>query len=43
VFVCIVSFFENGNLNVTVIVCTVVAVYCGKYEELDKFYFEAGI
>jgi len=26
-----------------VIVCTVVAVYCGKYEELDKFYFEAGI
>jgi hypothetical protein len=43
VFECIVSFFENGNLNVNVIVYIVVTVYCGKYEELDKFYFEAGI
>jgi hypothetical protein len=41
VFECIVSFLENGNLNVNVIVtvCVVVTVYCGKYEELDKFYF----
>jgi len=45
VFECIVPFFENGNLNVNVfvIVCVVVTVYCGKYEELDKFYFEEGI
>jgi hypothetical protein len=40
VFECIVSFFENGNLNVNVIVTVyvVVTVYCGKYEELDKCY-----
>lgn len=37
VFKCIVSFFEDGNVNVNV--CIVVTVYCGKYEELDKFYF----
>lgn len=41
VFECTVSFFANGNLNVNVIVtvCVLVTVYCGKYEELDKFYF----
>jgi len=26
-------------VNVIVTVCVLVTVYCGKYEELDKFYF----
>jgi len=44
VFECIIYFFENGNLNVNVIVTVcVVVIYCGKCEELDKFYLEAGI